>query len=222
MFSLTTLATWRAPQKVFQAGARAVSEKDYNVWITGLRNNPRGRRKRLILAICRRSELACDRLRSSRKAEAAVLSDTPHSQGCCRFAPDREQAHSYSLRRVADPQATLIKCRSALARECGGSFSAAVSGEMRSRASLLLRPATVRLVADSQETLIKCRSALAREGGESCCAAASGETLSRASALLQTALRNGCHVQQPGAVAHPVIPHVHHSSSPVTNISKRY
>ncbi|MEX6663439.1 hypothetical protein [Pseudomonas sp. W2-17] len=33
----------------------------------------------LILAGGRRSELARDRLRSSRKAEAAVLSDTPHS-----------------------------------------------------------------------------------------------------------------------------------------------
>jgi len=60
----------------------------------------------MILAEGRRSELARDRLRSSRKAEAAVRSDMPHSQGCCRFAPDREQAHSYNLRRVTDPQAT--------------------------------------------------------------------------------------------------------------------
>ena len=51
-----------------------------------------------------RSELARDRLRSSRKPDASVTPDTTHAPVCCRFAPDREQAHSYrfirSVRRV--------------------------------------------------------------------------------------------------------------------------
>ncbi len=51
-----------------------------------------------------RSELARDRLRSSRKPDASVTPDTTHAPVYCRFAPDREQAHSYrfirSVRRV--------------------------------------------------------------------------------------------------------------------------